>query len=357
MLCSRNSSGSGPANGPIAARMPAIGRGGKPVAFRDIRGQEPAVLLLQTALSRARLAQAYLFYGPNGIGKKLTALQFAKALACQQRSADACESCPACRKIATGNHPDVVCVSPEGTSIRIEHIRAIQRQLSYKPYESQRTVIIIDGCECLTAPAANALLKTLEEPPATGLLLLITSKKDALPITILSRCQQIPFRRLAPEHIQCLLEQQGINKATARLVATLTEGSLSIETEAEVTHMLTRRQQAYTLFQEQGKPPTTPLFLQARQLANTREQCDEMLHWLTLFCRDLVMLHVAPHMPLYNQDLRQELHTLAQRLSIECLLQLFASLQQLRGYLTMNVNVQLALEHILLQLQQALEGT
>jgi DNA polymerase-3 subunit delta' len=115
--------------------------------------------LLQKALVNARLGHAYLFYGPSGVGKKLTALQFAKALACQSATAEACDRCTSCHKMTTGNHPDVVVINPEGTSIRIERIRAMQRQLSYRPYESQRTVVIIDGCESLTPPAANALLK------------------------------------------------------------------------------------------------------------------------------------------------------------------------------------------------------
>lgn len=326
------------------------------MSFRDVHGQEHAVLLLQKALATARMAQAYLFSGPPGIGKRLTALQFAKAIACQNNLDDACEQCSACHKVNTGNHPDVVCVGPEGASIRIEHIRAIQRQLGYKPYESQRTVIIIDGGDLLTAPAANALLKTLEEPPPTGLLILLTSKKDALPITIVSRCQHIPFRRLASEHVRRLLEQQGVEPHTAVLAATLTEGSLSIGTQTEVAHMLTRRQQAYALLQAQIKPPATPLFLQARQLAGTREQCDELLHWLTLFCRDLIILKVTSTILLYNQDLGAELRHLAQRASVEQLLTLFASLEQLREYLSMNLNAQLTLERVLMHLQQVLEA-
>jgi DNA polymerase-3 subunit delta' len=149
------------------------------VAFNTILGQEHALALLQKALVSTRLGHAYLFYGPSGVGKKLTAMQFAKALACQDAVADACDRCTSCHTITTGNHPDVIVINPEGMSIRIEHMRAVQRQLGYKPYTSPRTVVIIDGCERFTSPAANALLKTLEEPPATVLLLLLTSQKDA----------------------------------------------------------------------------------------------------------------------------------------------------------------------------------
>ena len=325
------------------------------MAFRDVLGQEHALLLLQKALVSTRLGHAYLLYGPSGVGKRLTALQFAKALACRVATAEACDTCTACHKIATGNHPDVVFVSPDGASIRIEHIRAIQRQLSYKPYESQYTTIIIDGCESLTPPAANALLKTLEEPPASALLLLLTSKKDALPLTIISRCQLVPFRPLTPSHIRAILVQQGMDQPTAAIAATLAEGRLDTWTQTDVSQVLARRQGAYTLLQEKGHPKNTPLFLLARQCAGSREQCEEVLHWLSLFCRDLVLLKVASTLPLYNHDLRTELTALASALSVERLIEFFGLLEQLRHYLTMNANPQLTFERLVIQLQQLWE--
>jgi DNA polymerase-3 subunit delta' len=322
------------------------------MAFSAILGQEHALALLQKAFASARLGHAYLFYGPSGVGKKLAAVQFAKALACQNTVAEACDRCASCHTITTGNHPDVVVINPEGASIRIEHIRAVQRQLGYKPYTSPRTVVIIDGCERLTSPAANALLKTLEEPPATALLLLLTSQKDALPLTILSRCQQIPFRALAPAHIQAILLQQGVDQSTAELAATLAEGRLDTWMQADISQGLARRQNAYALLQERGHTTHMPLFLLARQWAGSREQCEEILHWLSLFCRDLVMLKVASTTPLYNHDLQAELTHLASSVALAPLLDLFAALAQLQHYLTMNVNPQLTFEQLVIQLQQ-----
>ena len=117
------------------------------MSFEGILGQERAVTQLRKALQSDRLAHAYLFHGPNGTGKKLAALQFAKALYCTAAIADACGACTTCHKIASRNHPDVLLIEPEGALVRIEAIRRIQNRLSYKPYESQRTTIIIDGCE------------------------------------------------------------------------------------------------------------------------------------------------------------------------------------------------------------------
>lgn len=324
------------------------------MAFHNIVGQERALLLLHKALAGARLAQAYLFYGPPGVGKKLTALQFVKTLYCLSASPDACDNCAACHKIATGNHPDVVLITPDGTSIKIEQIRALQRQLSYKPYENQRTAIIIDGCEFFTPPAANALLKILEEPPAHTLLLLLAGKREALPLTIISRCQLVPFRPLTPAEIRAILERQGVDQHTATLAATLVEGRLDRWQQTDFTQALATRQSAYNVLQNIAQARGITPFIHARQLAGKPEQCEELFGWLSLFCRDLIMLQVAPGIRLYNQDRRQELTSLARRIPLERLLGTFDLLQQLRTYLSMNLNPQLLFEQVLVQLQQAL---
>ena len=324
------------------------------MAFRTIVGQERAIRFLQQALESTRLAHAYLFYGPNGTGKKLTALQFTKALYCSTLVIDACDTCVACRKVATGNHPDLLMRHLDGSAVGIDDIRTIQHRLSYRPYEHHRTTIILDGCETLTLPAANALLKTLEEPPESALIILLTCKKDALPLTILSRCQLVPFRPLPPSHIQIILERHGVDSATANIAAALAEGSLETYTPADCATMLVNRHTAYTLLQEVVQSKGISIFNQARQLAGRRAQCEALLHWLTLLCRDLVMLHVAPSVPLYNHDLRSELFLLTQRLSVERLLDTYTLIEKLRQYLTMNINSQLIFEHLLVYFQQIL---
>lgn len=325
------------------------------MSFESILGQERAVAQLRKALQSNRLPHAYLFYGPSGTGKKLAALQFTKALYCTALSTDACDTCATCHKIANRNHPDVLMIEPEGASIRIEAIRTIQNRLSYKPYESQRTTIIIDGCESLTLPAIHALLKTLEEPPGNALLLL-TGRKEALPLTILSRCQLLSFQPLASQHIAAILSQRGVDAETARAAASLAEGSLDVFVETEPAQVLAKRQAAYTLLCDALGARDPGLFSKARQLAGKREQCEELLRWLELLCRDMVMLKVAPTTPLYNQDVRAVLNDLARPLTRERLLDTCDLIEQLRHYLAMNVNPQLIFERLLVHLQQTLSG-
>jgi DNA polymerase-3 subunit delta' len=323
------------------------------MAWHDILGQEHALRLLRNALEHSRLAHAYLLAGPPGVGKHLTARQCAKAVSCLVQATDACDTCTACKKIDAANHPDVLDVEPDGSSIRIEQIRTIQQRLSYRPYEQDRIVIILDGCEWLTPPATNALLKTLEEPPGHALLLLLTSHKTALPLTITSRCQLVPFRALTPTHLRTILERRGVERDDATLSVMMSHGGLT--TSEQIAVALEARGQAHTLLAEVVQHHAPAVFLRARQLAGKRDQCEALLDWVILLCRDLVMLNVAPSRPLYNDDLRSDLEPLARQLTVDPLLETCALAEQLRQYLGMNLNPQLVFERFVMCFEQLVE--
>lgn len=216
------------------------------MTFRDIRGQDQAIALLRASLASGRLAHAYLFFGPEGIGKRTAALAFAAALNCLSPDAggDACGACLSCRKIRHGNHPDVAVVSPEGAYIRIHAIRELQDRLLFRPLEGRRRVLLLNEAERLHHTAANALLKTLEEPAPANILVLVSSRPRLLPATILSRCQRIRFRPLAPEVLFPLVQQHaGLAEEQARLLAWTSGGSLSRALDMHREAFLARRRE------------------------------------------------------------------------------------------------------------------
>jgi DNA polymerase-3 subunit delta' len=133
--------------------------------FDQIRGQESAVTLLRNALRNGRLAHAYIFLGPEGVGKRLTALTLAKALNCQSppTEAECCEKCSSCLKVNSSNHADVIVVEPAGEVMKIDQVRDLQRRLRYRPMEGGKRACILDSADSLNEAASNALLKTLEE--------------------------------------------------------------------------------------------------------------------------------------------------------------------------------------------------
>jgi len=177
-------------------------------SFEEIRGQDDALRQLRLALREERLGSGYLFFGADGIGKRTTALAFARSVLCRERTAgeDACGVCPACVRIRSGGHRGFHLIEPEGArDIRIDQIHELGRLLSLTPVEGREQVAVFPDADRIGVLQANALLKILEEPPAGAMLLFVTRRVDLLPETVRSRCQSIRFRPLSPDTIREIL--------------------------------------------------------------------------------------------------------------------------------------------------------
>src|SRR5271157_2129025 len=180
------------------------------MSFKDVYGHEKQIRVLQTAMQRDRIPHAYLFYGAEGIGKRTVAEVFAKVLNCAtgRDSLDACDVCPSCIKIDHGNHPDVITIKAQGQSIKIQEVRELQEQMKFSPFEGGKRIFIIIDADKMNIASANAILKTLEEPSAANILVLLTSRPHQLPATVLSRCQHLRFSPLRRETVASFLEEK-----------------------------------------------------------------------------------------------------------------------------------------------------
>jgi DNA polymerase-3 subunit gamma/tau len=214
-----------------------LARRWRPLTFDAVVGQAPIVRTLRNALAQGRIAHAYLFAGPRGVGKTTTARLLAMGLNCEgarEAGAGPCAQCEACREVAGGRALDVIEI--DGASNRgIDEVRALRDNARYAPARGRRKVYIIDEVHMLTEPAFNALLKTLEEPPAHVVFVLATTEARRLPATILSRCQRFDFRPIAGTEIgealrRILGEEQvpadAVTPDALRLLARAADGSL-----------------------------------------------------------------------------------------------------------------------------------
>ncbi|MCK4353388.1 AAA family ATPase [candidate division WOR-3 bacterium] len=173
------------------------------MSFNNIIGQEIPKKILISALKSQRIANAYLFYGPNGVGKTLTAKTFAQALNCEESKYDSCDICTTCRDIDNQRNPDFEIIIPnEKGNIGIDQIRAIKERSSYRSCWLKYRVTVIREADKLGIEASNAFLKILEEPPPHTIFILTASKKHILLPTIVSRCQEIRFRKLKSQEIE-----------------------------------------------------------------------------------------------------------------------------------------------------------
>ncbi len=207
----------------------------------EIIGQKYAKKILKNSLKSNYLYHAYLFYGPSGCGKALTAKVYAQALNCQELEGDGCGRCFSCRLIEDGTHPDVIWLLPLKEEFSIKQVREIKRELSYKPIMGRRKVCVLLGVERLTREAANALLISLEEPPPEVTFIMSTTSPYRLLPTLLSRCQPIRFGSLPKEEIEEALLSWGAAEDVIPLVTTLCEGSLGRAKEYIDNEILKRK--------------------------------------------------------------------------------------------------------------------
>ncbi len=168
--------------------------------LREISGHEKIVGGFRSALIKGRIAHAYIFSGPEGVGKKDVAGGLAACLLCKDRkNGYACGVCKDCVQYRSGNHPDLLEIFPQGASVKIEQIRDMQKYVGYRAYQGCYQICIINAADTMTLQAANCLLKTLEEPPGKVVFVLLTANPSALLPTVLSRCQQVQFQREKPQ--------------------------------------------------------------------------------------------------------------------------------------------------------------
>ncbi len=323
------------------------------MSFTHIQGQDRAVQNLKQSLQRDKLHHAYLFSGPEGIGKKKTALELAKALNCDRPGPEGgCDQCPSCQKIQKGIHPDFIHLKPEGVNIRIEQIRNLGQQLAYGPALGRFRLCLLDMASDLNEPAANAFLKTLEEPPPGTLFVLLVRDPGELLPTLVSRCMAIGFNPLSLSLItEKLMEEKGLSKEEAQALSLVSGGSLGRAFEFLKTNFW-KKQEAW-INQLEGFPQAGPaqLFAWAKSWLGSREESQENLEIGQWCLRDLIWVQAGleekvsllPH-------LKERVRTLAFSLPHSVWLKRLTLLSQAAVYNAQNVNAQLNWEVLFLKM-------
>lgn len=323
--------------------------------FSEIKGQEQAIHILQRAIETRHIAHAYLFTGPEGVGKKKAALALAQYLNCTGQAADrlqSCGTCPSCMQAQNGSQPDIIVLEPDGNSIKIEQIRALLAKVSLRNYDSAYKVILINDAHLMTDQAANCLLKTLEEPTENTVFLLITAQVQNLPITILSRCQQIQFQALPSTLIQDLLLQlYPAQQSRIGLIAVLSGGSMyTAETLLANEELAQARQDFYQLLAKLNTMRPAQIITWCEQWDKNKKMVRTLLELGQIWYHDVLLttMHSDSHL-IVNQDYLAELGT--QQIAPEHLLQILQYFRTGTEQLEYNASPRLVLEVVLLKTQ------
>ena len=277
----------------------------------SIIGHHNIIKQLHNAVISERVAGAYLFTGEKGVGKETVANYFANLILCEGIDTEQtpCGTCRACRKIKNGNHPDLHFIRPDGAQIKIDQIREMQQRIYFQPLEGIRKIYILANTERLHEAAANAILKTLEEPPAATTLILLTENIETMIPTIRSRCQILPFYPLHAEQLTIeLVEKFSIDEDTASAVAILSNGLVG-KAITLIENDMTGSQIVPEILSETDHMAA---FRIAEEIEKNQDSLDELLSWY----RDLLLLHQGVSIELLTHpDAVAELNVLVSKYS------------------------------------------
>jgi DNA polymerase-3 subunit delta' len=371
------------------------------VLWPRVIGQARVKRTLLSALRTGRLAHAYLFYGPEGVGKDAMALELARILHCERGGESACGECDSCLRAAAMQHPDIQLITalPTGKSeesddpplskltaddittireeyrkkgenpyyrldipralvIKISSIREVRREASLTSYGGKRRIFVISQAEDMEDAAANALLKTLEEPAGDCLILMTAANRESLLPTIISRCQQVRFDPLGAEEIgRALIERQGVDPSRAALISRLSNGSYSRALELLSTDVFEERTFAVEFIRNALSGNAAKVIDDAERIASwkNRDQVQRFLITILMWFRDAMVLKEGGK--IINLDQEEDLRRFLTRNPRADILAAMAETERALSLLDRNAYIKLVLYTLATRLRRTRQGT
>lgn len=322
------------------------------ILLRDIIGHDEIIKALKGALASGRVAHAYLFSGPRGVGKMTAAMAFACGLMCDGPAEGyGCGRCGGCDRVARGAHPDVEVIRPEGATVKIGQIRRMMAGIQFGPATGRWTVRIIDEADTMTAEAANALLKTLEDPPPGVVIILVATRPQAILPTILSRCQHLYFQPLLKQQVvEGVMRVSGAPEEEVHLASLLAGGSLGKALDL-LSGGLSERDRAGRLIRRLPAAGVEDALTLAGEASAGPAGAAPLLDLMILWFRDILLYNETGNpRHLINADRLNEIQSLAGQYTTGRLLEIIEDIELAKGSLSASANVQLALEALFFRL-------
>jgi DNA polymerase-3 subunit delta' len=327
--------------------------------FEELLGQDRPARLLASAVKSGNLPCAYLFTGPDGVGKTRAARTLAMALNCQRRGkadngqqapTNPCGSCRPCRKILSANHPDVHRLSPSGSFIRVNQVRDLSLKLALRSNEAETRLAIIEQAYKLNAEAGNSLLKILEEPPADTLFVLISRQASELLPTIASRCRHIRFLPIPEQSLrQHLTAHHALDDDQAAAIAAMAGGSLTSAAAMLEKDWMAFRSRIIEALSTLGNRPVNHQLAFSESLAVDTERLRPALAVMKSWFRDLAVYAARPE-GLINKDLSGRIAQQAPKYPKERLISMINAIEKTESRIEANANARLAMDQLVISL-------
>ncbi len=345
--------------------------------FEVITGQEHPVGILTTLFQNRVVPHALLFTGVEGVGKQTCAMKFSMLCNCLQYNQTAgndsakradygrinpCGKCRPCLKIESGNHPDIITLKPAGASLKIEQIRSLGGMIALKPYEATTRMVIISDAHRMTPGAANALLKSLEEPPARTVFILTANHISGLIPTVVSRCRHIRFNPIPLKNITEMLSAKLVlDPESSRIIASLAAGSFTKALEMGSNKKVNWLKQRMWLIDAAiqgclaGEDPTAAaepyelIFARAEKLSRDKDLLSDSLEIIKTWLRDVAVYKYSPD-KVINIDMLKSIKAAAEKITVKSIISKVKSIHEAQKHIQTNANLRMTMEILMLRL-------
>lgn len=327
--------------------------------YKKVEGHGLCIDALRAAVVRERVAHAYLFAGPEGIGKELVARAFMATQLCEAPvDGAACGVCKACEKVGRGAHPDVMVLEADGKFIKIEAVRNVTKVVAYPPIEGKRRVVLIREADQLHEAAANALLKTLEEPSGHTMFVLTSSHPTRLLDTIISRCQVLRFNRLTSDEVETVLKRtEDVQENMIPSAVGMANGSVGEALQYAHEDVVERRRHLYEILSHLTDREEVDMLSIGEEFAKDKKEVRLQLGMIRSWYRDLMVVQSGADLGLVtNRDWVDALADLGKAMSAKDVLNGLALVDEVEASLRFNVNARLAAERLFLGLYAGAMG-
>ncbi len=328
--------------------------------FEHVIGHEGIIKHLQNAIISNKVSHAYIFHGEDGMGKKLLASTFAKALQCEEKGIEPCNRCKSCMQSDSGNHPDIIWITHEKLSIGVDDIRIqVNADIQVKPYSSTYKIYIIDDADRLTEQAQNALLKTIEEPPEYAIILLLTSNISVILPTILSRCVTLNLKAVDKQKMkEFLMKEHQIPDYMAEVASAFSGGNVGKAIKyASSEDFEQMKSNVLHILKYIDDMELYEVVLGLKFLTADKNNIDDYIDLMILWYRDVLMFKATmdPDLILYKEELTF-IKKQASLRSYEGVDNIIQAMEKAKIRLRANVNFDIAVELMLLTIKENSNG-